>query len=98
MWCSGARALHRVKHKSWDNSRNCSSKLGLVKRQIKLCKDNLDLMPSVARAAFFSLETCQNQFSDRRWNCSSIAHVPAMSKDITRGEFITSSSRSLTNF
>lgn len=78
-------ALHRVKHKPWQLGKNCSKKLGLVKQQVKICRDNLDLMPSIARAASFSVETCQSQFSDRRWNCSSIGELPARSKDLVRG-------------
>ncbi|KAK7482701.1 hypothetical protein BaRGS_00025999, partial [Batillaria attramentaria] len=78
-------ALHRVKHKPWAHGKNCSKRLGLVKQQIKLCRDNLDLMPSIARASSLSVETCQSQFSDRRWNCSSIGRLPARSKDLVRG-------------
>ncbi|XP_067668624.1 protein Wnt-11b-2-like [Haliotis asinina] len=78
-------ALYKIKHKSWDNSKNCSKSIGLVPRQVKMCKENLDLMETVALATSVSVETCQSQFADRRWNCSSIQNVPSMSRDLVRG-------------
>ena len=84
--CIVCRALHRVKHRPWESGKDCSRKLGLVKQQIKQCRDNLDLMPSVARASAVSVDTCQGQFSDRRWNCSSVSLLPGRPKDLVRGE------------
>lgn len=80
------RALYKIKHKTWDNSKNCSKSIGLVPRQVKMCKENLDLMETVALATSVSVETCQSQFADRRWNCSSIQNVPSMSRDLVRGK------------
>ena len=83
------RALHRIRQKTWESARNCSKMYGLIPRQVKICKQNLDLMATVARASHVSVETCQNQFSDRRWNCSSITNVPNLPKDLVRGTYVT---------
>ncbi|KAH9508761.1 hypothetical protein Btru_049837 [Bulinus truncatus] len=80
------RALFRIKQRPWDTSKNCSKSAGLTPRQMKLCKDNLDLMPTVVHSALLSVETCQKQFSDRRWNCSSVLKVPTLTKDLVRGK------------
>ncbi|XP_059143099.1 protein Wnt-11b-2-like [Physella acuta] len=78
-------ALYRIKQRAWETAKNCSRTSGLVPRQMKLCKDNLDLMPTVVHSAMVSMETCQKQFADRRWNCSSILKVPALAMDLVRG-------------
>ncbi|CAG5127443.1 unnamed protein product, partial [Candidula unifasciata] len=78
-------ALYRMKQRPWDTIKNCTGNTGLVARQLKLCRDNLDLMPTVVVSASVAVETCQKQFADRRWNCSSILRVPGLSVDLIRG-------------
>ncbi|XP_076453529.1 protein Wnt-11b-2-like [Babylonia areolata] len=78
-------ALHRGKLRSWTHGKNCSRRTGLVKQQVRQCRHNLDLMPSVVRAALVAVETCQRQFADRRWNCSSVLVLPGRPKDLLRG-------------
>lgn len=57
----------------------------MVGKQSKQCKQNLDLMGTVSHAAYVAMDTCQGQFADRRWNCSSIRRTPKLSRDLTRG-------------
>jgi len=81
------RALYKSKQKPWQVNQNCTKSAGLVKRQIKICRQNLDLMGTVTHAAYLTADTCQKQFSERRWNCSSIKKAPRLSRDLVRGKF-----------
>nr|QVQ68765.1 wnt 11 [Doryteuthis pealeii] len=85
--CSAVKwlALYRLKQKPWTQAQNCSKGYGLVPKQIKLCKQHLDIMSTVVHASLLAFETCQEQFANRRWNCSSINHVPQLTKDLVRG-------------
>ncbi|KFD58768.1 hypothetical protein M513_00461, partial [Trichuris suis] len=49
---------------------NCRSIKGLNKRQVRLCRQNTDLMGSMKMGALMSIMECQYQFRSRRWNCS----------------------------
>uniref|UniRef100_A0A5S6Q789 Protein Wnt n=1 Tax=Trichuris muris TaxID=70415 RepID=A0A5S6Q789_TRIMR len=49
---------------------NCRSIKGLNKRQVRLCRQNADLMGSMKMGALMSIMECQYQFRSRRWNCS----------------------------
>ncbi|KAL3848192.1 hypothetical protein ACJMK2_019066 [Sinanodonta woodiana] len=42
-------------------------------------------MGTISLASLKSVDTCQQQFLDRRWNCSSIVRVPKLSRDLKRG-------------
>ncbi|VDP14929.1 unnamed protein product [Soboliphyme baturini] len=53
-------------------SDTCRSVKGMNKRQVKLCRQNLEHMASVKMGAFMSVLECQFQFRQRRWNCSVI--------------------------
>ncbi|XP_070206980.1 protein Wnt-4-like [Littorina saxatilis] len=48
----------------------CDRLAGLVKRQKRLCRRNVELMDSVKTGALMSIDECQAQFQNRRWNCS----------------------------
>ena len=48
----------------------CDTLAGLVKRQRRLCRRNVELMDSVKTGALMAIEECQAQFQNRRWNCS----------------------------
>jgi hypothetical protein len=50
-----------------------------------MCKRIIDLMPVIIRAAQLTAYTCQQQFADRRWNCSSIQFAPKIKSDLTKG-------------
>ncbi|GFO28188.1 protein wnt, partial [Plakobranchus ocellatus] len=78
-------ALYRSANRPWTTTRNCSKSSGLISRQLRICRDNLDLMPSVVTSTLVGMETCQNQFKDRRWNCSSVLAVPNLNNDLVRG-------------
>lgn len=44
-------------------------------------------MPAVIIGARLTKVVCQQQFADRRWNCSSIEAVPHLANDLTRGHW-----------
>ena len=54
---------------------SCKSLVGLVKRQQKICKRNIETMESVRYGALIAIEECQHQFRNRRWNCSTVDPV-----------------------
>ncbi|KAK6196325.1 hypothetical protein SNE40_001571 [Patella caerulea] len=78
-------ALYKSKHKEWESQKHCVKASGLLPRQRRLCKNHLEIMPTIVGASLLSIETCQSQFSDRRWNCSSISQVPTIPRDLSRG-------------
>nr|CAH7747320.1 unnamed protein product [Callosobruchus chinensis] len=41
-------------------------------------------MPHVQQAARLAVDTCQQAFGNRRWNCSSVASAPFLTPDLTR--------------
>lgn len=50
----------------------CDSLVGLVKRQRKICRKNIEIMDSVKNGANNAILECQYQFRNRRWNCSMV--------------------------
>ena len=58
----------------------------LSKEQARICTEHPQLMVAVWEAAQSASSTCQDVFSDRRWNCSSIELIPHKTPDLTRGE------------
>ncbi|XP_070538235.1 protein Wnt-11-like [Ptychodera flava] len=69
----------------WNSTKTCKKAKGLVSSQVKLCRRNLDAMEGLVEAAELTKETCQEQFSDRRWNCSSINRAPDYTPDLDKG-------------
>uniref|UniRef100_A0A914WIB1 Protein Wnt n=1 Tax=Plectus sambesii TaxID=2011161 RepID=A0A914WIB1_9BILA len=75
----------------WTEAKHCPKnkvqrkKYGLVGSQSKLCKRHTEMMPVIMRAAQLTAYTCQTQFADRRWNCSSVSFAPRMKPDLTKG-------------
>jgi len=57
----------------------------LTSSQRKICRDNLALMTAVAMAAQHTADICQQEFADRRWNCSSVGLAPFFTSDLTGG-------------
>ncbi|KAK3104883.1 hypothetical protein FSP39_012347 [Pinctada imbricata] len=55
-----------------ETPQTCDSLVGLVKRQKKICKKNLEVMHSVKLGALNAIEECSFQFKNRRWNCSTV--------------------------
>ncbi|XP_077987412.1 protein Wnt-11b-2-like [Glandiceps talaboti] len=69
----------------WNSTRTCKRAEGMVSQQIRMCKRNLDAMSGIVEAAELTIENCQEQFSDRRWNCSTIALAPNFGPDLNKG-------------
>ncbi|KAH3812477.1 hypothetical protein DPMN_140911, partial [Dreissena polymorpha] len=78
-------ALFRNTEKVWPSAKECRKANGLTADQIKLCQQNVDLMGTVSIASAQGVDACQKQFFDRRWNCSTIAQVPTLTKELKRG-------------
>lgn len=75
--------------RSWDENawtkEACieAKNLGLLERkQAKLCRTTLDVMPSFVQAAKDTSAVCQQAFRNRRWNCSSIDRAPDYSPEL----------------
>lgn len=50
----------------------CASIPGLVPKQLRFCRNYVEIMPSVAEGVRISIEECQHQFRGRRWNCTTV--------------------------
>ncbi|VDN06451.1 unnamed protein product [Thelazia callipaeda] len=50
-----------------------------------MCRRISDLMPVLIQASQTTVSTCQEIFSDRRWNCSSVLRAPNFKFDLTKG-------------
>ncbi|XP_077983929.1 protein Wnt-5b-like [Glandiceps talaboti] len=50
----------------------CNELTGLSEGQVKLCQLYQDHMKSISNGAKTGIDECQNQFSKRRWNCSTV--------------------------
>ncbi|GAB6022554.1 Protein Wnt-4 [Chamberlinius hualienensis] len=70
---------------SINNADMCEKMTGLITRQVRICKRNLDMMNSVGSGAQRAIDECQYQFSTRRWNCSLSDDSRLFSKVISVG-------------
>ncbi|XP_061217942.1 protein Wnt-11b-like [Neopsephotus bourkii] len=70
---------------AWNESHHCRLLSGLVPDQLQMCRRNLEVMPSIVRAARHTKSSCQKTFADMRWNCSSIQQAPSFGPDLLRG-------------
>ncbi|KAG5286810.1 hypothetical protein AALO_G00019040 [Alosa alosa] len=50
----------------------CGSIPGLVPKQLRFCRNYVEIMPSVAEGVKMGIQECQHQFRGRRWNCTTI--------------------------
>ncbi|XP_063281659.1 proto-oncogene Wnt-3 [Pelobates fuscus] len=50
----------------------CGSIPGLVPKQMRFCRNYIEIMPSVAEGVKLGIQECQHQFRGRRWNCTTI--------------------------
>jgi hypothetical protein len=64
----------------------CDRLLGLVKKQKQICRKNVDMMDAVKSGATIAIQECQQQFANRRWNCSTIDAVSVFGKIHNSGE------------
>ena len=51
---------------------SCEQLKGLINRQKQVCRRNVEIMDSVKKGAGKAIEECQFQFTNRRWNCSTV--------------------------
>ncbi|NXA45783.1 W11B2 protein, partial [Nothocercus julius] len=70
---------------AWDEPQRCRLLAGTVPEQVPMCRRNLELMPSIVRAAAATKSACRGAFAAARWNCSSIERAPAFAPDLLRG-------------
>lgn len=63
---------------------------GFVRQQEKICRNSFEVMPFVVKAAEETIQTCQQLFEKRRWNCSSILTAPDYTLDLVSGNQILS--------
>nr|AMY96434.1 WntA [Eupentacta fraudatrix] len=47
----------------------CNSNTGFIRRQIRFCKPNPDLIRRVEKGPMKAIAECPNQFMNERWNC-----------------------------
>ncbi|XP_021569886.1 protein Wnt-3a [Carlito syrichta] len=50
----------------------CASIPGLVPKQLRFCRNYVEIMPSVAEGVRVGIQECQHQFRGRRWNCTTV--------------------------
>ncbi|KPP71889.1 hypothetical protein Z043_109159 [Scleropages formosus] len=50
----------------------CGSIPGLVPKQLRFCRNYVEIMPSVAEGVKLGIQECQHQFRGRRWNCTTV--------------------------
>lgn len=68
----------------------CGSIPGLVPKQLRFCRNYIEIMPSVAEGVKLGIQECQHQFRGRRWNCTTIDDSlaifgPVLDKGIVSG-------------
>lgn len=56
-------------------TREVCKSYGLTKRQVHICRENVQHMISVQLGARMAIHECQHQFRHRRWNCTYIDAV-----------------------
>lgn len=70
----------------------CGQTPGLTPGQTKLCHLYQDHMPGVGRGARVSVDECQYQFRNRRWNCSVVHDSTVFGPVVKIGEYGNGSS------
>lgn len=50
----------------------CGSIPGLLPKQLRFCRNYVEIMPSVAEGVKIGIQECQHQFRGRRWNCTTV--------------------------
>ena len=85
VFCSSLAKMSSVA--SIETPQTCDSLVGLVKRQKKICKKNVEVMYSVKVGALSAIEECSFQFRNRRWNCSTVNARSLFGNVLKLGEF-----------
>jgi hypothetical protein len=63
----------------------CDILMGLNKRQKKVCRRNIELMDYVKTGAKMAIGECQQQFENRRWNCSMVDPISVFGNVLNQG-------------
>ena len=64
----------------------CAKAIGLVSsKQIRICRNNVDLMPFVEESIRLVKGECKEQFAQRIWDCSSVEKAPKFGFDLRSG-------------
>ena len=58
----------------------CDGLVGLVRRQKHVCRRHVEMMEAVKSGAAVAIHECQQQFRNRRWNCSTLNAVSVFGK------------------
>ena len=73
----------------------CNNIAGLANFQRQVCRENPDVIVSIAKGAKLGVEECKQQMKDQRWNCSTVARDAGLfGKVVRKGELKTYSSSS----
>lgn len=68
----------------------CGSIPGLVPKQLRFCRNYVEIMPSVAEGVKIGIQECQHQFRGRRWNCTTVNdNLAIFGPVLDKGNFFT---------
>lgn len=81
-WLSGGLESWR---EGEGNKTACRNLKGVTKRQLRYCRQNADVIPSIAIGAFNAYSECQYQFKKRRWNCTLLETAEGGGKGLETG-------------
>lgn len=63
----------------------CGSIPGLVPKQLRFCRNYVEIMPSVAEGVKIGIQECQHQFRGRRWNCTTVNDLAIFGPVLDKG-------------
>lgn len=66
----------------------CASIPGLVPKQLRFCRNYMEIMPSVAEGVRLGVQECQHQFRGRRWNCTTVDSLAIFGPVLDRGKWL----------
>jgi len=81
MFCAVNRSIASTGALSHIRAENeCDGLVGLVRRQKHVCRRHVEMMEAVKSGAVVAIQECQQQFRNRRWNCSTVNAVSVFGK------------------
>jgi Na+-transporting NADH:ubiquinone oxidoreductase subunit NqrF len=82
------RSIAAVSGSTFKNENMCHNLKGLNRKQIRVCKRNVELMTSVKEGAEMAIRECQHQFKYRKWNCTTInkKNEPVFGNALNKGK------------
>lgn len=84
--CRSIASTGAIAHIQAENE--CDSLVGLVRRQKHVCRRNVEMMEAVKSGAVVAIHECQQQFRNRRWNCTTVNAVSVFGKIHNSGTYI----------